>query len=173
MSLSTYGLTTNNPESSERLAEKIGKKLRGGEVIELISDLGGGKTTFVRGLARGFGSNDKVASPTFTISRIYAAGKKQLYHFDFYRLNEAGLIAHELSDILGDSSAVVVIEWGKVIRHALPDQRLTIKIDHAGDSSRELTISYPKALAYLIEDLWEPISYLIPVLPPKLAESYQ
>src|SRR5690606_22283628 len=55
---------TNSSNETERLAEQLGKKLRGGEVIELISDLGGGKTTFTRGLAKGVGSSDRVASPT-------------------------------------------------------------------------------------------------------------
>ena len=64
-------LSSNNAEQTELIAVAIGKRLRGGEMIELVSDLGGGKTTFTRGLARGAGSSDVVSSPTFTISKVY------------------------------------------------------------------------------------------------------
>ncbi len=73
-STKTKPFITKNPAQTEAVGEKIGANLRGGETIELVSDVGGGKTTFVHGLARGFGSTDIVASPTFTISRQYGAG---------------------------------------------------------------------------------------------------
>src|SRR5690606_33786002 len=63
----TWRTSSTSSEATERLGERLGKALKGGEVIELASDLGGGKTTLVRGLARGAKSSDKVASPTFTI----------------------------------------------------------------------------------------------------------
>jgi tRNA threonylcarbamoyladenosine biosynthesis protein TsaE len=59
---------TKNADETVALGQKIGQQLQGGEVIELISDLGGGKTQLVRGLAAGMGSTDQVQSPTFTIS---------------------------------------------------------------------------------------------------------
>ena len=144
---------SNTPADTEGLAEKIGRSLKGGEVIELVSDLGGGKTTFVRGLARGLESHDHVASPTFTISRIYKGNKLELHHFDFYRLPDAGLMAHEIADVIGDESIVVVIEWGDVVAHVLPEERLTIALQRTGDESRELVLEFPKTLAYLTEKL--------------------
>jgi len=62
------------------------------EIIELRSDLGGGKTTFTQGLAAGAGSKDAVSSPTFTLKKIYRAGELHIYHYDFYRLNEPGIL---------------------------------------------------------------------------------
>ena len=70
MSQQTCDITSTSIEDTERIAALLGSNLRGGELIELASDLGGGKTTFTRGLVRGGGSDDSVASPTFTISRV-------------------------------------------------------------------------------------------------------
>ena len=67
----THSIVSTDSKSTEKLGALLGKQLKGGEVIELVSDLGGGKTTFVRGLAAGSGSKDQVASPTFTLSKVY------------------------------------------------------------------------------------------------------
>jgi|SRR5579883_1017525 len=143
-------LRTDSPKATEAFAEAIGRRLRGGECIELVSDLGGGKTTFVRGLARGFGSAARVSSPTFTISREYRAGERTMYHFDFYRLQEAGIVANELAEVVHDPQAVVVAEWGDVVDSALPRERLQVVIQTTGDDERVLTLAYPPALAYLL-----------------------
>lgn len=139
--------------ATEQLAARLGKALRGGEVIELVSDLGGGKTTFVRGLARGAGSKDKVASPTFTISKVYTCPAFEMHHFDFYRLPDPGLIANELAEVVGDPHIVVVIEWADVVTHVLPAERLHIAIKQLPTGGRELTFTAPKSLAYLTEAL--------------------
>ena len=89
-------------EQTEEVGSKIGTCLLGGEVILLSSDIGGGKTALVRGIARGLGSTDHVSSPTFTISKIYKSPKLTLYHFDFYRLQEPGIINYELVEALHD-----------------------------------------------------------------------
>ena len=146
----SWQATSNSLESTEALAERIGKRLKGGEVIELVSDLGGGKTAFVRGLARGLGSHDHVASPTFTISREYIAGELTLYHFDFYSLGEPGIMTAELAEVAGDPKAVVAVEWSDIVQHVLPKKRLTVTLALAGETSRRLTFTYPAELSYLI-----------------------
>ena len=123
-------------ENTLDLAARIGARLKGGEVIELISDLGGGKTVFVRGLAKGMGSKDQVASPTFTISREYKAGALQLHHFDFYRLDDPGVIKSELEELINDPRITVVIEWPEIIEGVLPKDRLRIEIEVTSDKSR-------------------------------------
>jgi tRNA threonylcarbamoyladenosine biosynthesis protein TsaE len=143
--------TSVSAESTELLAEHMGRALKGGEVIELVSDLGGGKTTFVRGLMRGMGSKDKVASPTFTVSKLYRAGTLEIHHFDFYRLQEAGIIANEIEEVAGDPQAVVVVEWADVVQHVLPAERITITIVQSATGDRELTVSYPESLSYVVE----------------------
>jgi len=144
--------STSSAET-ERVAEQLGRKLRGGEVIELVSDLGGGKTTFTRGLVRGTGSTDRVGSPTFTLSREYQALHFTIAHFDFYRLGEAGIMGDELDEIIGDKLYVTVVEWGDIVRDVLPEQRVTVKLEQTGDETRHITSSYPTALAYLVEGL--------------------
>ncbi len=146
-------LESNSVDDTERIGSVIGGHLRGGELIELVSDLGGGKTTFTRGLVAGAGSKDAVASPTFTLSRLYSTPKFEVHHFDFYRLTEAGLAAYELEDLLGQPEIVVVVEWGAVVSHVLPKTKLTIAIAQTGDNQRTLTCSYPPELAYVLEGL--------------------
>jgi tRNA threonylcarbamoyladenosine biosynthesis protein TsaE len=147
----SWQVQTLSAEATEELAVVIGKNIKGGEVIELVSDLGGGKTTFTRGLAKGFGSPDRVTSPTFTISKVYRNGSKEMHHFDFYRLPEAGLIEHELSEVIDDPSCTVVVEWAQVVAHVLPSERLQISISQTGEEERTLNFRFPNELSYLLE----------------------
>jgi tRNA threonylcarbamoyladenosine biosynthesis protein TsaE len=117
----------------------------------LASDLGGGKTTFVRGLARGAGSQDKVASPSFTISKVYKTEQFEIHHFDFYRLHESGIMANELGEVIGDPKIVAVVEWGDVVHDVLPEGRLTITIKQTPEGDRELTFTCQEDLGYLLE----------------------
>lgn len=137
------------------MGELVGQCLKGGEVIELVSDLGGGKTAFVRGLAKGMGSTDPVSSPTFTISKVYKAPDLELHHFDFYRLQEAGLLQHELTDLLNDPKIIVVIEWAGIVEQALPDKRLSVHFarDANDENLRILTFEADESLGYLLEKL--------------------
>jgi len=149
----TWETGSTGSAETEQLAESLGRKLRGGEVLELVSDLGGGKTTFTRGLVRGAGSDDRVGSPTFTLSREYQAPKFTIAHFDFYRLGEAGIMGDELGEIIGDPAYVTVVEWGDIVHDVLPEARMTVRIDQTGDETRHVTISYPAELVYLLEGL--------------------
>jgi len=149
----TLHLDSTSQLKTEQIAERLASNLRGGEVIELVSDLGGGKTTFVRGLARGLGSPDHVSSPTFKISNVYKGQQLVLYHFDFYRLPEAGLVASELAEVIGLPGSVVVIEWGDVVKDVLPPEKLTVKLSVTADDERRLQFSYPDKLAYLTKGL--------------------
>lgn len=150
----TLQISVTSLEQSLKLAASIGSRLRGGEVIEFVSDLGGGKTTFVRGLASGAGSNAAVMSPTFTISNQYEAKALTLHHFDFYRiLGDAGIMREELSEILQDPNAVTLVEWADPVLDVLPEDRLRITISVTGEHNRHLTMRAPKKLHYLIQDL--------------------
>ena len=133
-----------------RLAGKIGRNMRGGETIELVSDLGGGKTAFVRGLANGMGSRDTVRSPSFTLSNQYRAGNRTLYHFDFHRLREPGIMRDELAEILSDPQAVVAVEWAGIVDDVLPPARLTVRIAATAETERKFIFEYPDSLQYLI-----------------------
>ena len=149
----TWQTDSSSLEASLALAAQIGANLRGGETIELISDLGGGKTAFVRGLAAGLGSTDRVSSPSFTLTNQYQAGDKSLHHFDFYRLNEPGILRQELAEILQDSHNIVAIEWADVVADVLPSERLSVTIRATNESCRELVFRYPAVLSYLLVGL--------------------
>lgn len=143
---------------TEAIGEAVGRKLRGGEVIELASDLGGGKTTLTRGMAHGAGSDDHVASPTFTVSKVYQTDRHErmeLHHFDFYRLDEAGVMRDELAELIGDPGYVVIVEWSDIVKDVLPEDRLTISMQAISEDERTVTFEYPEALSYLIESLVE------------------
>jgi tRNA threonylcarbamoyladenosine biosynthesis protein TsaE len=100
-------------------------------VVLLNGELGAGKTTFVRGVARGVGSAAPVASPTFQLVRVYP-GRLQLAHVDLYRIENSGELADLGLDELSDEGAVVV-EWGD--RIDVPDAAL-IEIEHLGGDRR-------------------------------------
>lgn len=131
----------------------MGRLLKGGEVIELISDLGGGKTAFVRGLAKGMGSVDQVSSPTFTISKVYTSPHLTLHHYDFYRLSEAGMVGNELDEQQDDPTRVVAVEWAEPVHALLPTDRarITLARDADDEQKRKITIDLPTSLAYLKE----------------------
>ena len=145
----TWRINSDSSEATENYAEKLGGRLKGGELIELISDLGGGKTTFTRGLARGIESTNHVSSPTFTISKVYKGKKLTIHHFDFYRLNEPGLIENELADLIGDDNFVVVVEWPGVVEGILPESRVSISLKNLGGDSRQIKLKCPEELEYL------------------------
>jgi len=128
-------------QAMKELGAIIGASLAGHELIELVGDVGAGKTTFVRGLAQGMGVEETVQSPSFTISRVYdAAHGKRLAHYDFYRLEQAGIMADELSEVLHDSDTVVVVEWAGAVAEVLPRERLTMVITALGENERRITV---------------------------------
>ncbi len=131
----------------------IGQNLKGGESIELRGDLGSGKTTLTKAIVLGSGSNDHVSSPTFTISKIYKSKKFKIYHYDFYRLNDIGLIANELSDYVGGKDSVLIIEWGSNFKDVLPSPRIIIEITPITDESRKIDIKYFKSHQYIIRNI--------------------
>jgi tRNA threonylcarbamoyladenosine biosynthesis protein TsaE len=133
----TTSLETSSPEETEAAGEELGRRLRQGDLVLLRGGLGAGKTAFVRGVARGSGSDSPVASPTFQLVRIYP-GRLQLAHVDLYRL-EKGDELHDLGlDELLDAGAVVV-EWGDRINRMDETggaDAAMISIEHLGGDRR-------------------------------------
>lgn len=125
----------------EALAERLGVRLNGGEVIELIGDVGAGKTTFVRGLAKGLSVKEDIQSPSFTVSRQYdARNSLKLVHYDFYRLQDPGIMRDELAEAINDNRNVVVIEWATSVNDILPIDRLVLSINVSGETSRRVEV---------------------------------
>jgi len=147
-----WQIKSTNSADTELLGECLGSQLRGNEVIELRSDLGGGKTTFVRGLVRGAKIEDRVSSPTFTINRVYKNKKLQIHHFDFYRLDNPGILKEQLAEAIETKNAVVVVEWAGIVDDILPKERITINFGPvAGDfNERQIIVNYSEDQTELI-----------------------
>lgn len=122
--------------------ETIGALLDGGDFIELSGDVGAGKTTLAKGIAIGLGVEENVQSPSFTLKRVYEARDHlTLAHYDFYRLDDAGIMANELQESVTDPDIVTIVEWGGVVDGILPLDRLSIKITSLTETLRELVLS--------------------------------
>ena len=124
-------------EETYQVAKQIADKLVGKEIILLNGDLGAGKTTFTKGIAKALGINDVVTSPTFTFMKEYS-GRLNLYHFDMYRVEEADeLYELGLNDYLGMDGGVCVIEWNKFENIINP---IIINIEVVDETSRKIEI---------------------------------
>ncbi|MCL2864171.1 MAG: tRNA (adenosine(37)-N6)-threonylcarbamoyltransferase complex ATPase subunit type 1 TsaE [Lachnospiraceae bacterium] len=121
-------IETYSPEETFALGEKLGAKARRSQVFALLGDLGVGKTLFAQGFAKGFGIQDIISSPTFTIIQEYQEGHLPFYHFDVYRIGDVA----ELEEIgfeeyvYGDG--VVLVEWANLILEAMPQVYTEITI---------------------------------------------
>lgn len=132
-------LITESREESERLAERLAKHVEAPALILLDGELAAGKTTFVRGFAKGFGSTDETSSPTYTLANIYSSPRGQINHLDLYRLEDANDL-----DIIGfedyiSAPAVTLIEWPEIAE--LEDQaQLIIKIEVLDENRRRFKL---------------------------------
>jgi tRNA threonylcarbamoyladenosine biosynthesis protein TsaE len=135
---------TTNPEDTFELGARIGRSLLGGELFLLNGPLGAGKTLFAKGIAAGLGIDpDDVSSPSFTLVNRYD-GRLRMYHLDLYRLSEgpAAAFAVDLDELLNESDAVVLIEWGdRLGGYRLPAGVRKIIIEGDGDDERHITLS--------------------------------
>ncbi|MDP3142743.1 MAG: tRNA (adenosine(37)-N6)-threonylcarbamoyltransferase complex ATPase subunit type 1 TsaE [Candidatus Omnitrophota bacterium] len=134
-------LITNSAGETRKLAEKIARLLKGKEILCLFGQLGSGKTTFTKGLAKGMGIKSiDVNSPSFVLMKKYQ-GRLPLYHFDLYRIKGAS----ELCDIgyeefiYGDG--VAVVEWAERMSGLLPKDHLRVEFSLLGQDQRQIKIS--------------------------------
>lgn len=134
-------IEVTSEQATKDLGKTIGSALKGGEVFELVGDVGAGKTTFVKGLALGLGIDDDVQSPSFTISRVYdARDTLQLAHYDFYRLTDPGILADELHEIVGDTGTVTVIEWADIVEGVLPEGHFRLQFTASSETTRRIEL---------------------------------
>ena len=135
-------LITNSFLETQKFGEDFAKSLKGGEVIALYGDLGSGKTTFVQGLAKGLGIDQRIISPTFIIMRTYELTNtvvKKFYHVDLYRIEtEHDVEGLGLLELMHDPQNIVVIEWPEKLENLLPDNRIDFVFRYLGDDQREI-----------------------------------
>lgn len=148
-----HTITIGSLEAMLTFGEVIGRALRGGEILALEGDVGAGKTSFVKGLARGLAITAVIQSPTFTINRVYEGRDGlTLYHYDFYRLDEPGIMRNELSEALTDPKGVVALEWNETVRDLLPRKRtVQLSLTSTAMHTRDVKLIIPETLTYLKE----------------------
>ena len=133
-------LISRSPDETERVGFRIGRLLAAGDVVKVYGDLGAGKTTMIKGIARAFGiERDKVISPSFTIITEYEASPR-FVHVDLYRI-EGGidLASTGFRDCFDDHS-VVVVEWPEHGGDELPEDAVVVRITNTGLEEREIVI---------------------------------
>ena len=150
----TFEFFSRSPEQTRRIGMRLGDILEPGDLICLQGELGAGKTTFVQGMAQGWGSLDPVSSPTFVLVNEYRRPDgSRLFHMDAYRL-ESGAEAAELDLDWMLAEGALVIEWPERVTGILPDQALTISLDPLAEEQRQMRFSahgarYDRLLAAL------------------------
>ncbi|MFQ9923691.1 MAG: tRNA (adenosine(37)-N6)-threonylcarbamoyltransferase complex ATPase subunit type 1 TsaE [Beduini sp.] len=131
-----YKVTVNSVEETNGIAIKLGRAIKKHTVILLTGDLGAGKTTFTKGIAKGLGVKEIVNSPTFTILKEYHSGRLPLYHFDAYRL-EDGYEDLGFGEYI-DSEALSVIEWPMYMQEDIPEEYLEINLQYVDEQTRTI-----------------------------------
>ena len=145
--MNTKNLTIENEAAVIDFAENLMREILQSKdalpcAIELVGDVGAGKTTFTKGLARGLEITEEITSPTFTISKVYENSRGQkLVHYDFYRLENPGIMVEDLFENLQDPHTVTVIEWADTVSEILPANHLRLEILINDDGSRTLNLT--------------------------------
>ena len=128
-------------KETERIGEAIGRAAEPGTVVALIGDLGTGKTTLTKSIARGLGVTETVTSPTFNIIREYKSGRIPLYHFDVYRIGDPDEMFELGYEEYFYGDGVCVVEWADIIEELLPEDAVIIRIERgASEEEREYRI---------------------------------
>jgi tRNA threonylcarbamoyladenosine biosynthesis protein TsaE len=133
---------TRSEEETIALGEQLARELPARAVVLLIGDLGAGKTTLAKGIAKGLGAAqpEEVSSPTFTLIHEYGAGPK-IYHVDLYRIDRPrGLETLGLEELF-EKEAVVLIEWGERFAGYMPAERVEIRLEQGEGDERTITFS--------------------------------
>lgn len=125
-------VTTNSPEETRRIGAGFASLVRRGDLINLIGDLGAGKTSLVQGLAEGLRVNENITSPTFAIIKEYETGRLPLFHIDVYRLDGARDLEELGYEDCFYADGVTAVEWGDKVSELIPEDALTIEMKRAG-----------------------------------------
>lgn len=140
----------NSVDQMNEFGLKIASKVPSGSVIALLGDLGAGKTTLVRGVARGLHIDEVVQSPTFNIMKLYLKGDRPLIHIDAYRLADINTDIG-LDEYIGYETGLTMIEWPLFIKNLLPENTIYIDIKSTGENSRHIDVY--SSDSKLVEDL--------------------
>lgn len=134
-----FRIETLNEEETVQAGVEFSHRLIPGSVVALSGDLGTGKTHFTKGISKGLGITENVASPTFTIINEHRGGRLPLYHFDCYRLRSPAELDEMGFEEYIYGNGVCVIEWAEMIEERLPQRRFDVVIT-LGNRNTERTI---------------------------------
>jgi tRNA threonylcarbamoyladenosine biosynthesis protein TsaE len=132
-------LQSKNESETIQFGQRLGKKLKPGDIVCLYGELGAGKTTVTKGIASAFGIKERdITSASFTIIAEYD-NDIPFYHIDLYRIlngetRELGLHEYFRPD------CVSVIEWAEKAENEIPDTPIKVRLKHAGDDMREIEL---------------------------------
>ena len=132
-------IISNSADETMAIGQRIAELAKPGSVFCLTGDLGAGKTTLVRGVAKALKIKSVVQSPTFNIMKIYFDGLKPLIHIDAYRLADVDTDIG-LDEYIGYETGLTVIEWPMFIERLIPENSVEINIVNLGENTRRITI---------------------------------
>lgn len=132
--------TTQSAAETRRLGEALAAQLLPGDALLLYGEMGAGKSELARGIAKGLGVRETVTSPTFTILQVYESGRMPLYHFDWYRLADAGELYELSMEEYLQGDGVAVVEWPQQAQEAIPRRHLQITLSPVGEEAREIAL---------------------------------
>lgn len=128
---------SKSDKETKKIGEELGKKAKNGTVVLLKGDLGGGKTTFAQGFAKGLGIREKILSPTFVIMKKF----KNFYHIDCYRLKgEKDLLELGFEEIIKDKKNIVLVEWPEKAKKIMPKDAINVTFGFVKDKERKIEI---------------------------------
>ena len=123
-------VTTHSEAQTLSLGRRLGRLLKGWDLVCLYGELGTGKTTLTKGLAKGAGSRNRVASPTFALARIYRGPRWLIYHVDLYRVSPDQTRDIGLEEFTSDPRGICVVEWPRAGEAYYPQDRLEVRLAH-------------------------------------------
>jgi tRNA threonylcarbamoyladenosine biosynthesis protein TsaE len=132
--------TSNSTAETEAIARKIASELRAGDIVALEGELGAGKTHFTKGLVAGLSSPAPVTSPTFTIVHEYAGGRLPIYHFDFFRLEDARAARAIALDDYFFGEGVSIVEWADRFPEFIPPNARWIRFEMGSPTERRIEV---------------------------------
>jgi tRNA threonylcarbamoyladenosine biosynthesis protein TsaE len=132
-------LHTATPSATRRIGERIGRRLRAGDVVLLSGELGAGKTVLAQGIGKGLGVTDPIKSSSFVIMNEYEGAPLRLFHADLYRLEDPAQVAELALDELA-ARGVLVIEWPERAPDELPEEHLLVRLAYDGARGRTVKV---------------------------------
>src|SRR5680860_808147 len=134
-------LITKSFEETRKIGEDLAKEIKKGVIICLYGELGGGKTTFIQGFAKGLGIKGRIISPTFIILRSYKIRKQNFFHVDLYRtqgVNDIKTVGIE--ELISNENNTIAIEWAEKLENLLPKKRIDVFFEDKGEEQRKILI---------------------------------